>query len=129
MTFPRILGAAALLFIGTLALASSASAQGRGAQDPAERIARQIQSLDEALDLTDEQATQIRALFEAEAAERPARGARGSGDREAMRAQRAEQRAEMNRRIEALLSPQQVERFRAWTETQRDRRGRRGSGS
>ena len=69
--------------------------------------------------LTDEQAVEVRALLEAEAAARPERGARGSGDREAMRARRAERRAETNRQIEALLAPDQIERFRTWTETQR----------
>ena len=98
--------------------------------DLAARLDRQMASLDEALDLTSRQEAQVRALLEARAADRPARGARSrqaSGDREALRAERQAQREATNREIEALLTPAQVARFRAWQESQRENaRGRRG---
>ncbi len=105
----------------------AARGQGGPGGDPAERLDRQMASLDEAVDLTSRQETQVRALLEEQAANRPERGARGSGDREARRAQQQAQREAMNSKIEALLTPEQVTRFRAWSEAQREnQRGRRG---
>ncbi|MEL6616288.1 MAG: hypothetical protein AAFQ43_11150 [Bacteroidota bacterium] len=96
--------------------------------DPGQRVERQLESLREAVDLTDEQVVEIRALLEEQAANRPSRGARGQGNRQEMRAQRQAQRAEMMSQIEAILTPEQVEAFREWAASQQQR-GRRGGPS
>ena len=145
MTRYRTLSALALLgllSVSTAACSQSrdaaepAPAEARGARggDPGARLDRQMASLREAVDLTDAQAEEIRAIFEAQAAERPRRGARGqrgggraSGDRAAMREAMQARRAEIQRQIEALLTPEQTEAFRAWSAEQAERRrGRRG---
>ena len=110
----RALGMLAL--VGLFALPQAASAQSRDQRGEGDRVERQITHLDQALDLTSAQATRLRALFQAQEANRPAQGARRSGspdDRAAMQAQRQAQRAEMDRQIEAVLTPAQVQRFRA----------------
>ena len=122
----RALGMLAL--VGLFALPQAASAQSRDQRGDGDRVERQITHLDEALDLTGAQATRLRALFQAQEANRPAPGARRSGspdDRAAMQAQRQAQRAEMDRQIEAVLTPAQVQRFRA-LRAERQNDGSRG---
>ena len=119
----RILGTAALLLTGLLALPTVASAQDRGG----DRFEQRIESLRETLDLSDAQAEDVRALFEAERANRPARGERGAGDREARRAEMAERRAEMERQLADILTPEQMDAYRTWRDENRPRR--RGDGA
>ena len=114
----RVVGAGVLVIAGLLALPQAADAQTRGA----DRVERQVERLTEALDLSDAQAVELRALFEAQAADRPARSERGRAEREARRAQVRERRAEAVRQIEAILSPDQVERFHALRAERRDGR-------
>ena len=108
--FPVLL---ALLFLS--ACASSADT----ARDE-DRVARTLASMDEALDLTDRQAEQVRGILVAQEARRPpgpSRGGQGEqggpprGDRDA-------QRAEADRQIEAVLTPEQVDLFRTWRAAQ-----------
>ncbi|OZC03844.1 hypothetical protein [Rubricoccus marinus] len=100
------------------------SAAGARGGDAASRVQAQVSSLSEAVNLTASQTAQIRELLEAEAADRPARG---TGDRQAMREQMQARRAETTRKIEALLTPEQIPGFRTWQEAQRqNQRGRRG---
>ena len=103
--------------------------------DPSERLDRQMASLRDAVDLTDAQAEEIRAILETQAAERPRRGARtqrgggqASGDRAAMREAMQARRAEVQRQIEALLTPEQVADFRAWSAEQAEQRRSRRAG-
>ena len=119
----RALGVFALA--GLFALPQTAQAQDRGPRggDPEQRVAQ----LDEALDLSAQQESQLLALFEAQDANQPARGERRSGDREAMRAQREAQRAELERQLADVLTPAQMERYQALQEAQQGR-GRRGDG-
>ncbi len=77
--------------------------------------------------------TRLRAVFEAQEADRPAPGTRRSGspdDREAMRAQRETQRAEMQRQIAAVLTPAQMERYESLRAARDGQRGdgQRGTG-
>lgn len=120
-TLRRTLGTAALLLVGLLTLPTAASAQGR-----ADRFEQRIESLLDALDLSDAQADEVRALFDAERATRPARDERGPGDREARRAARTERRAEMERQLGEILTPEQMETYRTWRDATRPRDGRRG---
>ena len=131
-TLRRALGTAAVTLVGLLALPQAAEAQSRDGRGDGDRVEHRVAQLDEALDLTDTQASQLRALFEAQEADRPARGERrsGSGDREAMRAEREAHRAEMDRQIAAVLTSAQMERYRALREARPSERGggRRGDG-
>ena len=129
----RTLGTAAVALVGLLALPQAAEAQTRGQRGDGDRVEQRVAQLGEALGLTDAQASQLRALFEAQEGNRPARGERDSGntdDREAMRAQREAQRAEMDRQIAAVLTPAQLERYQALRASRENRRGdgRRGDG-
>lgn len=129
----RALGTAAVALVGLLALPQAAEAQSRDGRGDGDRVERRVAQLDEALDLSDRQASQLRALFEAQEADRPARGERRSGspeDREAMRAEREARRAEMDRQIADVLTPAQLERYQALREARPSERGggRRGDG-
>ena len=75
----RILGTAAVALVGLLGLPQAADAQTRGQRADGDRVERHLAELDQALDLSDRQAAQLRALFEAQEADRPARGERRSG--------------------------------------------------
>mgnify|MGYP003146320428 CR=1 FL=1 len=125
----RTLGLLALA--GLLALPQAASAQDRQGRG-GDRVELRIDALRQAAALTDAQVADVRALFEAQAANRPAPGARRSSspqDRAAMQAERAGREAEMDRQIEALLTPEQVARYRTWRESQPRGRGGRGGDS
>lgn len=125
-TIRRTLGLAAVAFACLIALPQGAEAQTRAPRGDGDRTEQRVTQLDEALGLSDAQAAQLRTLFAAQEANRPAPDARGaSGDREAGRAQREAQRAEMDRQVEALLTPAQVERYRA-LQASRPQRGPRG---
>jgi Spy/CpxP family protein refolding chaperone len=119
----RLLATAALTLAGLLALPTTASAQDRSPED---RVEDRVESLRDALSLSDAQTAEVRALFEAEMAARPPRGERGSVDREARRAQMAQRRAEMEHRLADILTPEQMEAFRTWQQENRPRRGGRG---
>lgn len=109
------------------AAAGGAAARGAGQRGAGQRgagVEEQLASLRTAVGLTDEQAAQVRTILEAQQANRPTRGA--GGDREAMRAQMQERRARTQAEIEAVLTPEQVERFRTWSAAQRPQGGRRG---
>ncbi|MDT7858396.1 Spy/CpxP family protein refolding chaperone [Rubrivirga sp. S365] len=130
VTLRRALGTAAVALAGLLALPQAAEAQTRGPRGDGDRTEQRVAHLDEALDLSDAQATQLRTLFEAQKAGRPERGERDSADREATRAQREARRAEMDRQIGAVLTPAQLERYQALRASREGRRGdgRRGDG-
>ena len=114
-----------------LTLPLSARAQSQPTRDGGDRTEQRLDELRQTLDLTDAQTAELRTVFQAQAADRPARGERRSGgpaDRDARRAQMQQRRAETERQIEAILTPAQMERYRAWraSQPQRGGRGRRG---
>ena len=128
-TLCRSLALIAFALVCLLALPQDAQAQTRAPRGDGDRTEQRVTRLDEALGLSDVQAAQLRMLFAAQEANRPAPGARGaSTDREAGRAQREAQRAEMDRQVEALLTPAQVERYRALQASRQQRGGQRGDG-
>ncbi len=125
-TLRRGLRVAAVALVGLLTLPTSASAQTRPPRSDGDRADQYAAELAEALNLDDAQASRLRALFEAQEANRPSPGARRGGspdNREAVRAEREAQRAEMDRQVEAILTPAQVERYRS-LRTSRQPRGR-----
>ena len=118
----------AMALVALFALPQVTEAQTRAPRGDGDRTEQRVTQLDEALGLSDAQTSQLRALFEAQKSNRPTLSARGntsSGDREDGRAQREAQRAEMDRQVEALLTPAQVERYRA-LQASRPSRGPRG---
>lgn len=120
-----------LTLLATLAVSLSACAQSQPTHDSGDRAEQRLDELRQALDLTDAQTAELRAVFQAQATDRPARGERRSGgpaDRDARRAQMQQRRAETERQIESILTPAQMERYRAWraSQPQRGDRGRRG---
>lgn len=102
-------------------------AAARGGQRGGQRgavVEAQLASMRTAVGLSDEQAARVRTILEAQVADRPARGA--GGDREAVRAQMQERRARALAEVEAVLTPDQVERYRSWQAAQRAEGGRGG---
>lgn len=108
---------------------SPAAAQNRPAEgrqpDPAQRIERQVERLDEKLNLTDAQEQQIRQALEEHAREmrehlEAARNNKARPDREYLRTQREE----MDRAIIAALTPEQQEQYKA-LKAERPNRGDR----
>lgn len=136
MTMPTFLPrASALRLAAAFALLSLAAcaqsrdtAPNRGGRDDGARVEQMLTSLSEAVDLTGDQATRIRAILTAQQADRPSgpppRGEGGGDRRAAMEAQRAA----TDRQIEAVLTEAQVESYRTWRAAQRPdgppRRGR-----
>ena len=103
-----------------LPLAGCSSSKEASSDD--DRLTRQLEAIDEAVDLSDEQANRVRAILVAEEAERPSgpppRGQAGGGD---PRGAREARRAETDRLIEAVLTDEQIERYRAWRASQPER--------
>ena len=100
------------------------AARGDAARGSDDRVERQMASLTEAVGLTDAQATRVRTILTAQAADRPSgppprgRPAGGQGGSDP----RAARRAETDRQIEAVLTEGQVERYRAWSASQAQQR-------
>ena len=88
-------------------------------QDPDKRIERGVRHLSRELDLTDEQRAEVRKVFEAK---------RNTFEtwREERRAARRAAWDETARNIEAVLTPEQKEKFAELRERWKERRGKRG---
>ncbi len=126
----RLVGTLAItLFLLIVGCSSS-----RDAAPASDRVVRQLAAIDQAVDLTDEQSARIRDLLTAAEADRPAQPQRGQqGQRSARgddpRAEQQSRQAETDRLIEAVLTPDQVERYRTWRAAQPQRgRGERPRG-
>lgn len=104
------------LFAGSEALAQ----RGPKHHEPGQRLDRHLQMMDERLDLTDEQETQIRALLEEHAAEM--RAWRDDDDsRDERRAHRHESMTALREEVHALLTEEQAEKLKAMHERLQDR--------
>ena len=113
-----LLTALAAMLLG-LSLAACASSRDASAAD--ERVERQLAALDEAVDLTDAQAERVRAILVASEADRPSsppRGGRGGQGGPPPGGDRGAHQAEVDRQIEALLTDDQVARYREWRASQ-----------
>ncbi len=128
----RLVGTlAATLFLLIVGCSSS-----RDAAPTSDRVVRQLAAIDQAVDLTDEQSARIRDLLAAAEADRPSgppQGERGGQGRQGggePRGDRQARQAETDRLIEAVLTPDQVERYRTWRAAQPQRgRGERPRGN
>lgn len=122
-----------LALLALVAMPALAQQGGRmGGGDPAERATQRVAQLDEALHLTDEQATALTTLLteqmqEMQATMQAMRDAGQRPDRAAMQARREAH----NKAVEALLTDEQITAFRkllAEEEANRPRRGGRRNG-
>ena len=93
--------------------------QGGRRFDPAQMAQRRADMMKETVKLTDEQDAKVVALYkeESEAMQKLMQsGQRPQMDRESMQKQREEQ----NKKLQAILTPEQ---YKTWTEAQQNRRG------
>jgi len=105
--------------------------QGRGARmDPAQRIERRVSTLTERLQLSQQQATQIRQILTDESTQMRAlfEKARGGADRESLRPQMQSLREGTEKKIDAVLTAQQRATYASLREEMRKRREERGEG-
>ena len=122
-----------------LALAPQAGAQreqqgrpdrpGRGERmDPAQRIERRVSTLTERLQLSQQQATQIRQILTDESVQMGAlrEKARGGTDRESLRPQMQSLREGTEKKIDAVLTDAQRRTYAELREQMRQRREQRG---
>jgi hypothetical protein len=124
-----------------LALAPPAGAQseqqgrpdrpGRGERmDPAQRVERRVSMLTERLQLSQQQATQIRQILTDEGTQMRAlrEKAQGGADRESLRPQMQSIRQRTEQQIDGVLTAQQRATYKALREEMQKRRGERGEG-
>src|SRR3712207_6580390 len=122
-----------------LALAPQAGAQseqqgrpdrpGRGERmDPAQRVERRVSMLTERLQLSPQQATQVRQILTEESTQIRAlfEKAQGGADRATLRPQMQSLREGTEKRIDAVLTAQQRATYAQLREEMRKRRGERG---
>ncbi|QIA08700.1 hypothetical protein [Draconibacterium halophilum] len=102
---------------------------GPGNFDPQAMVDRQIEDMDENLDLSNEQEEKIREImeesFENMAAMREEMQNSGAGF-EGMREQMQKSREEQNKKMKAVLSEEQWEKYQVMQEERRERRGQGG---
>jgi Spy/CpxP family protein refolding chaperone len=125
-----------------LALAPQADAQseqqgrperpGRGERlDPAQRIERRVSMLTERLQLSEQQAAQIRQILTEESTQMRAlfdKAEGGGADRESLRPQVQSLREGSEKKIDAVLTAQQRTTYAQLREEMRKRRDERGEG-
>ena len=109
---------------------SSAFAQpaSRMQMDPAERVEQMLAAIDEHVDITDEQADQLRPILLEESEQRREVSEQlGRSNREAMRAAVEALRAETNERVREILTEEQMTRYVEWQQSRPrgPRQGRR----
>lgn len=129
----RVLVLAALLLPVAACSSSKDTADSDDAQS-SDRVEQQLAAIDQAVGLTDDQALRIREILDAAEAARPTgppsggrRGGRAGGAN--ARGGREARQADLDRQIEATLTEEQVEAYRAWRAAQpqpQRRGGRRG---
>ena len=123
----KLLVAGAMLVAGTfVSMAQPGGGRPGGQMDPAQMAQRRADQMKETLKLTDDQYAKVLALYKEENEARQKAMQEGQGqrmDREAMQKQREEQ----NKKLEAILTPEQ---YKTWTEQQQNmmRRGPGGPG-
>jgi Spy/CpxP family protein refolding chaperone len=104
---------------------------GRGERmDPAQRIERRVSMLTERLQLSQQQATQVRAILTQEQSQVKALRdkAQGSADRESMRSEMQSIRQRTEQQIDGVLSAQQRVTYTQLRQEMQKRRGERGEG-
>jgi Spy/CpxP family protein refolding chaperone len=94
-------GGLALMLVGVEAGA------GGGPKDGGERMQMRLQRMKEALSLTDDQATQIEAIFKQTAAQAEADRAKGGSDPEGLRSLARERHRKTAEKIDAVLTEEQ----------------------
>jgi len=103
---------------------------GSGNFDPAAFVDRQMEELNEGLDLTDDQEKQVREIITTgmETMQKAREGMQEGGDREAMREKMQQMREEQNEKIKAVLSAEQFTQYEKIQEERRERMRQGGGG-
>ncbi len=98
--------------------------------DPAQRIERRVSMLTERLQLSQQQATQVRAILTQEQSQVKALRdkAQGSADRESMRSEMQSIRQRTEQQIDGVLSAQQRVTYTQLRQEMQKRRDERGEG-
>ncbi|WP_167619415.1 hypothetical protein [Maribellus sediminis] len=110
----------------------SGNGMGPGNFDPEAMVDRQIERMNETLDLSSDQEKQVRQIlmdnFEKMGKMREEGRQGGEGDFEAMREQWQKMREEQNEKMKEVLSDEQWEKYQVYQEEMRARRGQGGQG-
>ena len=104
---------------------------GRGERmDPAQRVERRVSMLTERLQLSQQQATQIRQILSQEQTQVQAlrQKAQGGADRESLRPEMQSIRQRTEQQIDGVLTAQQRATYRELRDSMRKERGQRGEG-
>jgi len=116
-----LLFAQVLFLLSAIQCSDNQSFQGR--MSPEDRAAQ----LKEALDLTDEQTKEIEKIYQESQEKISQMRDQFDGDRDQMREKMTVYREEINKKIEAILYEDQIERYREYQEERRQfRRDRQG---
>lgn len=126
-----------VLFLGVFSLAQAqrntgqrpskdGAGGGPGRMDPAERVERQTQRLNEALTLSADQIAKVKAIYTKNAEEQrkafeKARAAGEQVDREKMREQMRTSMTKQDNEIKALLTAEQKEKFEKYVKEREER--------
>ena len=125
--------AAGLVLVPNVEAQSGEQQQGRPGRgervDPAQRLERRVNMLTERLQLSTQQAAQVRQVLTQEQTQVQAlrQKAEGGADREELRSEMQSIRQRTEQQIEAVLTEQQRTTYRALREQMRERRGRPGT--
>lgn len=118
-----------MIFLATSS--SFAQPAGRMQMDPGERVEQMLVAIDEHVDITDEQADQLRPiLLEEGERRREVSEQLGRSNREAVRAAMDAIRAETNQRVREILTEEQMTKYVEWQQSRSrgPRQGRRPGG-
>lgn len=118
-----------MIFLATSS--SFAQPAGRMQMDPGERVEQMLLAIDEHVDITDEQADQLRPiLLEEGERRREVSEQLGRSNREAVRAAMDAIRAETNQRVREILTEEQMTKYVEWQQSRSrgPRQGRRLGG-
>ena len=103
---------------------------GSGNFDPAAFVDRQMEELNEGLDLSDDQEKQVREIITAgmETMQKAREGMQEGGDHDAMRDKMQQMREEQNEKIKAVLSAEQFTQYEKIQQERRERMRQGGGG-
>lgn len=104
---------------------NSQPSSGPGGFNTEDMVNRQIEGLDEAVNLSNDQEKQVREIYmdSMDDMMKMREQMRDGGDREGMREQMQQAREEQNEKMKKILSEEQWEKYLAYEEERRSRRG------
>lgn len=118
----RKIFAAAVVALAIVGFATPADAQQRQGRGMGPNLDEQMAELTELLELDDEQATAVRAVFELQRERMRELRQSAAGDRESMRAAMMEMQEEANLQLAEILSEEQMGKYREYLAERRQGR-------